>query len=150
MLFSNLYAKLQEDEEKTSPVDGRGFNKRSRIKMNREAQTIIRSINKNSKKRKNGEGLKRGVFSEEDIEQGREAKKKFMEESIKKRSRSEGSLGEETEKAGSDTGFTTGNLELRITPSHGVEDFDGKNNGINLTKYFLPFFLALIKQINNI
>lgn len=67
MLFSDLHAKILEDENKASPVDGRRFNKRSRIRMEREVQVINRSIERASRKRTSRKNTHRGIFSEEDI-----------------------------------------------------------------------------------
>lgn len=85
MLFGSLHAKMMEDEKKASPIDGRKFNRRSRAKMNREASAISNSIKKAEKKKVSRRGLYNGVFSEEEIRQGEEDKKRFQEEMKKKK-----------------------------------------------------------------
>lgn len=84
MLFNDIHAKRLEDEKKACPIDGRRFNRRSRIKMNREAQAIKKSIERADRKR-NSKRSRRGVFSAEEILQGEEDKRIFREESMKNR-----------------------------------------------------------------
>lgn len=84
MLFSDIHAKMLEDEKKACPVDGRSFNRRSHVKMNREAQAIKRSIERADRKR-SFKRSRRGVFSQEEILQGEEDRRTFREESEKNR-----------------------------------------------------------------
>ena len=84
MLFSNLHAKLLEDEAKACPIDGRRFNRRSRIKMDREASAIRKAIDRADDKKKS-KRKNRGIFSAEELLQGQEEKKRFKEECVKKR-----------------------------------------------------------------
>lgn len=85
MLFSNLYAKIEENKKKSSPIDGRRFNVRSRKRMDREAAVIKRSIAKDIRKKNARRKSQQGTFSAEEIKEGEEAKKQFMDEMIKKR-----------------------------------------------------------------
>ena len=97
MLFSNLYAKMEEDKAKESSVDGRRFNVRSKIRMDREAEVIKRSIAKNKKKKNSRKKSRQGMFSEEEIRAGEEAKKQFREEMRRKRELKESKESKELE-----------------------------------------------------
>ena len=79
MMFNEIHEKILAEENKESSVDGRRFNRRSRLKMEREAQAIRKSIEK-SKRKRSCKRSRRGVFSEEEIQQGLEAKKIFRKE----------------------------------------------------------------------
>lgn len=85
MLFSNLHAKMQEDAKKASPIDGRRFNIRSKIRMDREAAVIKRSIAKDKRKKNARRSHHQGMFSAEEIRDGEEAKKQFREDMLRKR-----------------------------------------------------------------
>lgn len=85
MLFSNLHAKIMEDEKKASSIDGRRFNKRSRVRMDREVQVINRSIAKAKRKKSSRKNTFRGVFSEEEIQFANEEKEKFRLACAKKK-----------------------------------------------------------------
>ena len=84
MLFVDLYSKMCEDEKKASPIDGRRFNSRSRVRMDREAAVIKRSIAKQQRKRQTRRGPNK-MFSEEEIRAGEEEKIKFREEIARKK-----------------------------------------------------------------
>lgn len=84
MLFVDLYSKMCEDEKKACPIDGRRFNSRSRVRMDREAEVIKRSIAKQSRKRKARRGSNK-MFSEDEIRAGEEEKIKFREEMSRKK-----------------------------------------------------------------
>ena len=85
MLFSNLHAKMEEKRAKECSVDGKSFNVRSRIRMDREAEVIKRSIAKDKKKQNSRKKSRQGMFSEEEIRAGEEGKKQFREEMRRKR-----------------------------------------------------------------
>jgi len=82
MTLEKLHAKMQEAEHKSLNIDGRRFNKRSHIRMNREIRDINRAQTKmatrNHFMRTNNRG---NMFSKEEIEFANEEKKKFREES---------------------------------------------------------------------
>lgn len=87
MTLSKVHAKIEEEKNKISCVDGRRFNSRSREKMERE----IRAIRKNAKKvnrkttSRRTKHLVRGLFSEEEVAFAKEEAKKFREESLRKK-----------------------------------------------------------------
>ena len=85
MLFGDLYARMEEKKKKSSSIDGRRFNVRSRSRMDREAAVINRSIAKDRRKKNARRKSHQGTFSDEEIREGEEAKKQFMEEMMKKR-----------------------------------------------------------------
>ncbi|CAM9890104.1 unnamed protein product [Ectocarpus sp. 6 AP-2014] len=85
MLFKNLHAKMAEDAQKASSIDGRRFSVRSRIKMEREAESLKRNLDKEDRKKKARKRNHGGVFSEEEIREGEEAKRQFIEEMEMKR-----------------------------------------------------------------
>ena len=87
MLFKNLHAKLEEEKAKASSIDGRRFNVRSKIKMEREAASLRRNSDREDRKKEARRRNNRGVFSEEEIREGEEAKRLFREEMSKKRVR---------------------------------------------------------------
>lgn len=68
MLFSDLHAKLLENERKACTSDGRKFNKRSRVRMDREVEVINNFMSKSRKKKTHRKGMFRGMFSEEDLQ----------------------------------------------------------------------------------
>ncbi len=79
-LFFTLHARLQENELKASPVDGRKFNRRSQAKMNREARAVTRAINKSARARASKRALIRGAFTAEEVREGEEEKRRFKEQ----------------------------------------------------------------------
>lgn len=85
MLFKNLHAKIEEEKLKASSIDGRRFNVRSRIKMDREAASLKRKSEKEIRKKKARKRNHGGVFSEEELREGEEAKIQFREEMARKR-----------------------------------------------------------------
>lgn len=68
MSFVTIHAKMLEQEKAACPVDGRRFNKRSRVRMDREVRVINRSIEKATRKRASRRSMARSLFSEEDIQ----------------------------------------------------------------------------------
>lgn len=85
MLFKNLHAKLEEEKAKASSIDGRRFNVRSKIKMEREAAALTRNSEKEVRKKQARKRHHGSVFSEEELRAGEEAKKEFREEMARKR-----------------------------------------------------------------
>lgn len=85
MLFSNLYAKMEEDKKKANPIDGRRFNVRSRSRMDREALVIKRSIAKDRRKKNSRKKSHQGAFSAEEIKEYAEENRQFREDMTRKR-----------------------------------------------------------------
>ncbi|CAM9099459.1 unnamed protein product, partial [Sphacelaria rigidula] len=80
MTLSKVHARIQEDEKKLNPVDGRGFNSRSWEKMEREIRVIRKSAKKLIRKNTATKHLYKGIFSEEEVVFANEEKRKFREE----------------------------------------------------------------------
>ena len=100
MLFSEMYAKIEEKKARETSVDGRRFNVRSKIKMEREAALLMRNSEKEVRKKQAKRRNNRSVFSEEELREGEEARILFREEMSKKRKLCEGERTQEPEEEG--------------------------------------------------
>lgn len=84
MTLDKLHAQIQEAEHKAKKIDGRRFNKRSHVRMDREMRDINRAQGKITSKSDKMRCNRGSMYSEEEIEFANAENKKFREETALK------------------------------------------------------------------
>lgn len=92
MTLERLTERLEEERLKVGKIDGRRFNSRSKTKMTWEMRNIRKSIDVNDRKKKRG--VKRSMYTKEELKEYKEIEDKFREEKSNKRTEASTTCGE--------------------------------------------------------